>query len=145
MSAYDTNLAAEYYVLSCLHRLGVAAALTLGNKKGVDILVARDAGDAITVEVKGVAKKYDWPANNLQSKAPDRHYVVLVSFEGQIENPAMPRPRVWIIPYPDIKRFTRQYKNRRNVSRSAVCNKGMKYENAWHLIEATHPACQETP
>jgi len=51
MSAYDTNLAAEYCVLSCLHRMGVAAALTLGNKKGVDILVARDAGDAITVRV----------------------------------------------------------------------------------------------
>ena len=85
------------------------------------------------------------PADNLQSKAPDRHYVALVSFEGQIEDPAMPRPRVWIIPYPAIERFTRQYQNRRNVSRSAVCNEGMEYENAWHLIEATHPACQETP
>ena len=33
MSAYDTNLAAEYYVLSCLHRLGLTANLPLGNKK----------------------------------------------------------------------------------------------------------------
>lgn len=145
MSAYDTNLAAEYYVLSCLHRMGVAAALTLGNKKGVDILVARDAGDAITVEVKGVAKKYDWPANNLQSKAPERHYVALVSFEGQIEDPTMPRPRVWIVPYPAIERFTRRYKNRRNISRSDVCNEGMEYENAWYLIEALHPTHQESP
>ena len=56
MSRYDTNLASEYYVLACLHRLGIAAALTLGNKKGVDILVAREAGDAVTVEVKGVRK-----------------------------------------------------------------------------------------
>ena len=53
MSSYDTNLAAEYYVLSCLHRLGLSAALTLGNKKGVDIMIARSAGDAATVEVKG--------------------------------------------------------------------------------------------
>jgi hypothetical protein len=55
VSRYDTNLASEYYVLACLHRLGIAAALTFGNKKGVDILVARESGDAVTVEVKGVA------------------------------------------------------------------------------------------
>lgn len=52
MTRYDTNLAAEFYVLSCLHRIGLTANLTLGNKKGVDIVVARDAGDAVTVEVK---------------------------------------------------------------------------------------------
>lgn len=38
MTGYDTNLAAEFYVLSCLHRLGGAANLTLGNKKAVDIV-----------------------------------------------------------------------------------------------------------
>ena len=41
MSKYDTNLAAEFYVLSCLHRLGISANLTLGNRKGVDIVVTR--------------------------------------------------------------------------------------------------------
>jgi len=38
------------------------------NKKGVDIVVVRQAGDAVTVEVKGVAKRYDRPANNLVTK-----------------------------------------------------------------------------
>lgn len=109
MSSYDTNLAAEYYVLACLHRRGIAAALTLGNKKGVDIMVARQAGDAVTVEVKGVAKKYDWPANNLQSTAPARHYVALVSFEGRIEDPQMPPPRLWIVPFGAIDEYLRQY------------------------------------
>jgi hypothetical protein len=33
MSGYDTSLAAEFYVLSCLHRRGLTANLTLGNKK----------------------------------------------------------------------------------------------------------------
>jgi hypothetical protein len=64
MSRYDTNLASEFYVLSCLHRLGLTANLTLGNKKGVDIVVVRDAGDAVTVEVKGLAGKYEWPASS---------------------------------------------------------------------------------
>lgn len=62
MTPYDTNLAAEFYVLSCLHRLGLTATLTLGNKKEMDIIVARSTGDSATVEVKGVAGTYDWRA-----------------------------------------------------------------------------------
>jgi hypothetical protein len=46
---YNTNLAAEFHVLSALHRLGADANLTLGNKKSVDIVVVRGAGDTITL------------------------------------------------------------------------------------------------
>jgi hypothetical protein len=134
MTSYDTNLAAEFHVLSCLHRLGITANLTLGNKKGVDIVVVRDAGDAATVEVKGVAKKHDWPASNLFSGHPDRHFVVLVSYEGFIDDPDMALPRSWIFPFTEIEPFKRYYKNRTNVSRSAVLADGGRFENAWHLI-----------
>lgn len=136
MSGYDTNLAAEYFVLSCLHRIGLTANLTLGNKKGVDVVVVRNAGDAVTVEVKGVAKKYDWPANNLVTSKPDQHFVALVSFEGRIVDTDMPAPRVWIVPFPDVERFKRSYPGGRiNVSRAAVLSDGGRFENAWHLIE----------
>jgi hypothetical protein len=135
VSAYDTNLAAEFYVLSCLHRIGLSANLTLGNKKGVDIVVVRDAGDAVTVEVKGVAQKYDWPANNLVTENPDRHFVALVSFEGHIADHAMSQPRVWIVPFPEVKQFKRVYQDRTNVSRAAVVAKGGQYENGWHFVE----------
>lgn len=135
MVAYDTNLAAEYYVLSCLHRIGLTANLTLGNKKGVDIVVVRDAGDAVTVEVKGVAKKYDWPANNLVAEKPDRHFVALVCFEERIAESEMAPPRVWIVPFPEVAQFKRVYKGRVNVSRAAVLSIGKRYENAWHLVE----------
>jgi hypothetical protein len=93
MSRYDTNLASEFYVLSCLHRRGLIANLTLGNKKGVDVVVVRESGDAVTVEVKGLAGKYEWPADNLVSKEPrnpERHFVALVSFEGRIAEQTMP-------------------------------------------------------
>ena len=139
MSRYDTNLASEFYILSCLHRRGLMANLTLGNKKGVDIVVVRQAGDAVTVEVKGVAKKYDWPADNLVTQHPQRHFVVLVSFEGQIDDPGMPAPRVWIFPFPEIETFKRKYKTRTNVSRAAVLRVSEKFENAWHFIEGTAP------
>jgi hypothetical protein len=135
-SGYDTNLASEFYVLSCLHRIGLTANLTLGNKKGVDIVVVRKAGDAVTVEVKGTAKKYDWVVNKLSSPHPDRHFVALVSFENRITDPTMPAPRVWVIPFPEIEIFRRTYKGDMNtVSRSAVLRTGSRYENAWNLIE----------
>ena len=57
MSKYNTNLASEFHVLSMLHRLGLDAVLTLGNKKMVDIVVTSDEGELITIDVKGIAKK----------------------------------------------------------------------------------------
>ena len=138
MSRYNTNLAAEYYVLSCLHRRGVSANLTLGNRKGVDIVVVREAGDAVTVEVKGLAGRYEWPANNLVNQTPkSQHFVALVSFEGHIRAPEMPPPRVWIVPFAELlRRFIKEYPGGRiNVSRSAVLTEGSQFENAWHLIE----------
>lgn len=135
-SGYDTSLAAEFYVLSCLHRIGLVANLTLGNKKGVDIIVARKAGDAVTIEVKGTAKKYDWVINNLTSLNPNRHFVVLVSYEDRIGDPAMPAPRVWVLPFPDVEPFRRTYKGNMNtLSRAQILRDGKKYENAWNLIE----------
>ncbi len=134
MSRYHTNLATEFYVLSCLHRLGITANLTLGNKKGVDIVVLRETGEAVTVEVKGVADKYDWPAGNLSSPIPERHFVALVSYEGQIGVPEMPSPSVWIIPFTKIQPFMRVYKTRTNVSRSEVLGHGLEFRDAWHLI-----------
>lgn len=133
MSSYNTNLAAEFYVLSMLHRLGADATLTLGNKKGVDIVVVREAGDAVTVEVKGVAKRYDWPANNIQSANPQRHFVALVSFEGRIADASV-APRCWVVPLPELEPYFRQYKGRRNVSRSAMLKTGQPYEDAWSRI-----------
>lgn len=137
MTRYDTNLASEFYVLSCLHRLGLTANLTLGNKKGVDIVVVRDTGAAVTVEVKGGAKKYDWPASNLETEHPERHFVVLVSFEGRIDDPEMPPPRVWVLPFPHVERFMSSYKTRTNVSRAAINAEGDEFENAWGLIAGT--------
>lgn len=50
---HNTNLAAEFYVLSILYRLGINAHLTLGNKKSVDIVVEKE-DKVITIDVKGL-------------------------------------------------------------------------------------------
>jgi hypothetical protein len=137
MTKYNTNLAAEYYVLACLHRLGMTANLTLGNKKGVDIVVVRDASDAVTVEVKGVADKYEWPADNLVTNHPNSHFVALVGFEGRMDEPEMPPPRVWILPFPEVEHYKRHYKTRTNIARARLLKEGTRFENAWHLIAGT--------
>src|SRR5688572_25898541 len=119
MPAYDTNLAAEFHVLSILHRLGADAALSLGNKKAVDITVVRGEGRAVTVDVKGVAGPHDWPADNVKVPDHGRHFLALVSFEGKIADPEAV-PSVWVIPARELAPLLRRYATRTVVSRAAV-------------------------
>lgn len=94
--SYNTNLASEFYVLSALHRLGLDAVLTLGNKKSVDLAVVRDAGDSVTVDVKGLAGKTSWPVDNLKEAKP-QHFLIFVCYCGKIEEVEV-TPEVWVIP-----------------------------------------------
>ena len=95
MPRYDTNLAAEFYTLSVLYRLGAAATLTLGNKKSVDIVVVRSAGDTVTIDVKGIAGKTCWPVSNVPTDRA-RHFVVFVSFLNRIDDPSV-SPEVYVV------------------------------------------------
>ncbi|HKJ63515.1 MAG TPA: hypothetical protein VKA94_16210 [Hyphomicrobiales bacterium] len=128
MSRYDTNLASEFFVLSSVHCLGAEASLTLGNKKSVDIFVARGKR-VVTVEVKGVAGSYDWPADNIPRESRPSHFVVLVTYNGRITQPEI-APSVWVIPHKSLEPFLRQYKGRGNISRAEVRSRGARFENA---------------
>ena len=132
-SKYNTNLAAEFYVLSCLHRLGLDATLTLGNKKMVDLVVVRPSGKAATIDVKGLAGKFDWPADNIDPTGKRDHYLALLSFEGKIDDLAS-QPRVWVVPSTDVNHFVKKYQTRNVVSRSLMTSDGTKYLNAWNLL-----------
>lgn len=130
MTRYNTNLAAEFYVLSMLHRLGADAALTLGNKKAVDVIVAHESSTIITIDVKGLEGRYDWPADNIHLLQDAQHFYVLVSFEGKITDPLSP-PSAWIIPANELAQFIRKYKTRTVISRSEVKAKGHNFLHAW--------------
>ncbi len=133
MGSYDTNLASEFYVLSVLHRIGAEPSLTLANKKAIDIYVAISPDEFITIDVKGVAGRYDWPATNVRETKRKNHFYVLVSFEGNIQDPSI-LPSAWIIPGNRISNFIKRYKTRTNISRALVKNEGSEYRNAWDLI-----------
>lgn len=133
-SGYNTNLAAEFYILSVLHRLGVDANLTLGNKKSVDIAAVRAAGDAVTIDVKGLAGTTSWPVDNL--KAPKAgHFIVFVCFRGKIVDPTVV-PDIWIIPSSKVGALTYHSPNgkRRVVQRSTLNAKAKQYKDAWSLL-----------
>jgi hypothetical protein len=135
MASYNTNLASEFYVLSALYRLGLDASLTLGNKKSVDIVVVRETGDTITIDVKAVVGKYDWPVNNVQDQPRANHFIVLISYEGKIQDLAT-LPSAWVLPHADVARFVKEYAggSRKNLARALINNAGQPYKDAWHLL-----------
>ena len=94
---------------TALYRLGLAANLTLGNKKGIDIVVACDPGRAFTIEVKAVAGKNDWLVGQLGLTPKQHHFVVLVCYEGVFEDPDVP-PNIWVFRHDEIIPFIRSSK-----------------------------------
>lgn len=129
---YNTNLAAEFWVLSALHRLNIEALLTLGNKKAVDILVRRDS-TIYTVDVKGLAKRYDWPADNITEFQNPNHVYILLTFNGNISDP-LAIPSVWVIPSNKLAPFIKRYQTRSVISRSLVVNNGAEFHNNWEYL-----------
>jgi len=131
--SYNTNLASEFYVLSTLHRLGLDAVLTLGNKKSVDLAVVRDAGDSVTVDVKGLAGKTAWPVDNVKD-AKKQHFLVFVCYCGKIREVDV-SPEVWVIPSTNLAPFVYHAPGgRKVVQRSKLLQEATKFRNAWHLI-----------
>lgn len=130
---YNTNLAAEFHVMSVLHRLGADAALSLGNKKSVDIAVVRAVGKAITIDVKGLAGTTSWPVDNVKKYTKD-HFLVFVCYSGKIGNPEV-APEVWVVPSLALEPLVyNSPKGRRVVPRGALRNRGEKYKDAWSQL-----------
>jgi len=133
MAGYDTNLAAEFHVLSMLHRQGIAATLTLGNKKAVDIVVVPRLGKPVTIDVKGLAGKTGWPVDNLKAGRTG-HFIVFVCFLAKIEDPSVV-PEVYVVPSTHLRGLI--YKapgGRRVVHLSRLREKAQRYRDAWKLL-----------
>lgn len=95
---YNTNLAAEFHMMSLFHRAGLEPSLSLGNKKGVDIVLYHQDRVSEIIEVKGVADKMDWLiGDKVPFPAEINMYYALVCFNRRIEDLTMP-PDFWLIP-----------------------------------------------
>ena len=135
MTRYNTNLASEFYVLSMLHRLGCDASLTLGNKKSVDIVVVRESGDVVTIDVKGLAGTTSWPVDNVKKVAKD-HFLVFVSFLGKIGDHSVP-PEVYVVPSKRLAPFVYHSPSvkRHVLQLSRMRKDGVQFRDAWDLVK----------
>ena len=136
-SSYDTNMASEFFVMSQLHRLGLEAHLTLGNKKAVDIVVVHAPGDTITIDVKAVAGRVDWLVGSSDGEPRERHFVVLITYNGQFADLST-KPAIWILPHAQFLAMVKSAKppsKMRFVSRAEV-RKLTARADAWNLLKA---------
>lgn len=136
---YNTNLASEFFVMSMLYRKGIDAYLTLGNKKGVDILIRREDGTSLHLEVKGVNKKTDdWPLSSGELSEDPNLYFILISYESAIGDLKI-QPRVWIVPSELIKEKckkspTKTGKHLKYFSHKLAKEELLEFENNWESI-----------
>jgi hypothetical protein len=132
---YNTNLAAEYYVLSMLYRKGQNAYLTLGNKKSVDIIIEKDNGTILTIDVKGLAGKTCWPMDNFSKKGKN-HFIILVSFLNKINDHNI-TPECWVIPSNKVEKlfYVNPKGNRQVIDRHKIIKLGSKYKDNWSLLK----------
>ena len=133
MTAYNTNLAAEFFVLSMLYRKGISANLTLGNRKEVDIVVEKPTGELITIDVKGIAGSTSWPVDNFV-KGRNGHFLVFVSFKGRIESESEV-PEVYIVPSTVVGRIMYKGRTGRKFVELRALRKKGKYRDCWELLQ----------
>ena len=135
MTKYNTNLASEFYVLSMLHRFGCDASLTLGNKKTVDIVVVRETGNVVTIDVKGLAGTTSWPVDNVKKVNKD-HFLVFVSFLGKIADHTV-SPEVYVVPSKRLAPLVYHSPNgkRHVLQLSRMRKDGTQFRDAWDLVK----------
>jgi len=94
------DLAAKFYVLSVLHRLGAEANLALAQPFDTDIMVIQEPGHALTIDVKTLAGTTEWLIDPF--RAEKHHCVVFVCYLVPVYDPAAV-PEVYILPSEQLK------------------------------------------
>lgn len=134
---YNTNLASEYLMMSLLSRAGKDAYLSLGNKKGVDIVVTTPKGGYVIIEVKGVNENMDWMIGNSgrMPSAPNMFYA-LIGFDGKIQDVNSPA-KFYLIPS-ELLNVLGEYKKASNDKTTYLSHKHIRenYEKYLNNFEA---------
>lgn len=137
MKGYNTNLASEYYVLSMLYRQGFDAYITLGNKKGIDIILNLNDEKQITIDVKGLQGTTLFPLDNVDDEAnKPNHYVVFLSFLNKMNDPLV-LPEIYVLPHNDLKElmYHNPKGNRKGINLSTLRSKAEDYRNNWEILK----------
>ena len=137
MKGYNTNLASEYYVLSMLYRQGFDAYITLGNKKGIDIILNLNDVKQITIDVKGLQGTTLFPLDNLDEQAnKPNHFVVFLSFLNKMSDP-LELPEIYVLPHNILKElmYHNPKGNRKGINLSMLRSTAETYRNNWQILK----------
>ena len=137
MKGYNTNLASEYYVLSMLYRQGFDAYITLGNKKGIDIILNLNDEKQITIDVKGLQGTTLFPLDNVDDQADKpNHFVVFLSFLNKMSDPLV-LPEIYVLPHNDLKElmYHNPKGNRKGINLSMLRSNAEAYRNNWEILK----------
>ncbi len=137
MKGYNTNLASEYYVLSILYRQGFDAYITLGNKKGIDIILNLNDEKQLTIDVKGLQGTTLFPLDNVDEQAEKpNHFVVFLSFLNKMSDPLV-LPEIYVLPHNDLKElmYHNPKGNRKGINLSMLRTKVAAYRNNWEILK----------
>ena len=137
MKGYNTNLASEYYVLSLLYRLGFDAYLTLGNKKGIDIILNLNDVKQLTIDVKGLRGTTLFPLDNVDEDCDKpNHYIVFLSFINKINEPQIV-PEIYILPHNKIKplMYYNPKGNRKGINLSTLRTQALENRDNWEVLK----------
>lgn len=113
------ELAAKFYVLSVLHRLGAEANLTYAQPDNVDIAAVRQSGEALTIDVKTLTGTSQWPVEQFSAKK--HHFLVFVCFEREWRDPQIV-PEIYMWSSERLKAFIAR-ENATSLSLEAVALK----------------------
>jgi len=78
------ELAAKFFVLSALHRLGADATLSLGERDDVDIVII-NGRTVTTAQVKTLTGGWRWHVEDIRAR--ENHFIIFVAFTNEIRNP----------------------------------------------------------
>jgi hypothetical protein len=105
--AKHLDIAAKFFVLSVLHRLGLEATMTFSQNDDVDITIVQESGRALTVDVKTLSGAREW--HIAPFRARDHHFVVFVWY------PKTTDPRVQPTAYVTSSERLRQLLSRKKI------------------------------
>jgi hypothetical protein len=126
-NTFNTGIAAEYFILSQLYRLGIEAYISQGNKKAIDIRVIKEDETSISIDVKAVRDYSSLVVNNVISKK--NHFVVFVTYNKKFEK-IDTMPEVFIVPSKDVVKITRKFKEEKRVMKGDLIN----YKDRWDYL-----------
>jgi hypothetical protein len=137
MKGYNTNLASEYYVWATLYRLGSDAYITLGNKKGIDIILNLNNVRQITIDVKGLQGTTLIPLDNVdESEIKPNHFIVFLSFLNKMSDPTIV-PEIYVVPHSKLTElmYRNPKGNRKGINLSGLRISGREYLNNWEILK----------